>query len=121
MHAENYVSICIQLLCCLQNEEFDKVDKGMDCFLPLNALIKRGQIPRSSDKNLTMVYLNEMRASVIRVMVSHRWLSPSTDPSLAHPDDNTHSKQKLLCICFERLGASGWIRNNPVVWIDFCE
>jgi hypothetical protein len=91
-------------------------------FLPHSALIQRGQIPRSSDENLT-IYLHELRVSVVRVMVSHRWLKPNSDASLAHPDDEHSHKHKLLCTLFQRLGAEGWIRNYDVIdvvtWLDF--
>jgi hypothetical protein len=98
---------------------------GMDIFpisfLPLDALLKRGQIPRSNEP-LT-VHLNELRVSVLRVMVSHRWLSPSADPRVAHPDTIDHPKHSLLAVLFQRLGESGWIQSydclSVVSWIDF--
>ena len=105
------------------------LEQGMDRFpiefLPQHALLKRGQIPRSNE-NLT-VYLHELRVSVVRVMISHRWLSPSADPYQAHPDGAGPRNQKhtLLCVLFERLAASGWIANYDVFkvvnWIDFGE
>ncbi len=105
------------------------LEQGMDRFpiefLPQHALIQRGQIPRSNE-NLT-VYLHELRVSVVRVMVSHRWLSPNADPNLAHPDTGgpRNPKHALLCFLFERLAASSWIINYDVFsvvdWIDFGE
>jgi hypothetical protein len=92
-------------------------------YLPHHALVKHGQIPRSSER-LT-IYLHELRVSVVRVMISHRWFMPSRDPSLAHPDDKHHHKHELLCTLFQRLGAEGWIKNydvlDVVTWLDFGE
>ncbi len=103
------------------------LEHGMDCFpigfLPLTALIKHRQIPRSNER-LT-VYLHEIRVSVVRVMVSHRWLSPSADPRKAHPDSGNHPKHELLSAFFQTLGNSGWIMNydalSVVTWLDFGE
>jgi hypothetical protein len=101
------------------------LEQGMDRFpiefLPHSTLVKRGQIPRSNE--LLTIYLHELRVSVVRVMVSHRWLSPSPDPTQAHPDGRHNQKHALMCDLFERLGAHGWIRNYDVLsvvdWFDF--
>jgi hypothetical protein len=100
------------------------LDRFPISFLPHHSLVKHGKIPRSSE-NLT-IYLHELRASVVRIMVSHRWLSSNSDRDLAHPDDKkTHCKYDLLKTLFERLNKSGWIRNDAMLdlvnWIDFCE
>jgi hypothetical protein len=103
------------------------LEKGMDRFpiefIAHSTLVKRGCIPRS-DEQLT-VYLHELRVCVVRVFVSHRWLSPSMDRNLAHPDGPSNEKHELLVILFQRLGKEGWIQDydelRVVDWIDFCE
>jgi hypothetical protein len=81
------------------------LEVGMDRFpveyLPQSVLIDHSKIPRSSEK-LT-VFLHELRASVVCVMISHRWISPSKDPSQAHPDGPGNQKYKLICDLFLQL------------------
>jgi hypothetical protein len=93
-------------------------------FLPHSALVEHGKIPRSSE-GLKTVYLHELRVSVVRVMISHRWLSPSCDLRLSHPDSKEGHKHALLCTLFQRLGEKGWINNYDVCsvvhWIDYSE
>ncbi len=90
-------------------------------FLPLNALVRCGKIPRAHER--CTVSLCELRLQSVRVMVSHRWLLPNADPSLAHPDDQENHKHALLVALFQRLGMRGWICNFYVVdvvnWLDF--
>jgi hypothetical protein len=90
-------------------------------FLPHSVLIQHGKIPRSDE--MLNVYLHELRVSVVRVMVSHRWLSPSIDQSLAHPDTVGNPIHQLLSSCLERLGKEGWIQQydscSIVHWLDF--
>jgi hypothetical protein len=92
-------------------------------FLPHKALVKYGCIPRSHEegkKYARTVYLCELRTCVVRIFVSHRWLSPSMDKQLAGPDDGDNNKHKLLCELFGKLMTKGWIRNYDVVeWIDY--
>jgi hypothetical protein len=87
--------------------------------LPHAKLVECGKIPRSSEA-LT-VRLNFLRQSVVRVMVSHKWLMPEQ----RLPDNMKNEKHRLLCSLFERLHAGGWIQNydvlNVVDWIDFGE
>lgn len=111
------------------NAEDDAVllEQGIDKFpislLPHRTLRKLGDIPRS-DKKCT-VFLHQLRVAVVRVMVSHRWLSPHEDPKKRHPDNQSKSKHELLCALFDKLGELGWIRNfdkvGVVEWIDFGE
>jgi hypothetical protein len=111
------------------------LEEGLDRFpikfLPHNVLVEHGRIPRSDerltsrqDQRLTSrqdqrltVFLHELRVSVVRIMVSHRWLDHK------HPDDANGVKHELLCELMRRLGDSGWIRNfdmiNVVNWLDF--
>jgi hypothetical protein len=89
-------------------------------FIEHSLFVENKHIPRS-DKAVT-VYLHELRVSVVRVMVSHRWLSPSDDPKAAHPDGKENQKHSLLCTLFQRLVQSNWIGSYAVVhWVDFCE
>jgi hypothetical protein len=85
--------------------------------LPCEQLVKNGQIPRSHER--MTVYLREVRVSVVRIFVSHRWLSCQDK----HPDLlPQHVKHKLLCALFERLVSKGWIENhttNVALWIDY--
>ncbi len=87
--------------------------------LPHDKLIEHGKIPRSSDA-LTVPF-HGIRESVVRVMVSHKWLMPTE----GYPDNWQNAKHDLLCALFERMHAGGWIRNynvvNVVDWIDFGE
>jgi hypothetical protein len=86
-------------------------------FLPHASLVTHGRIPRSHE-NVT-VHLYELRASVFRIMISHRWLSKE------HPDNSENAKHALICVLIERLCAGGWIKNfdglSIVNWLDFCE
>ncbi len=101
------------------------LEAGMDRFpiefLPHHALVEHGGIPRSHQR--MTVYLYELRACVLRIMVSHRWLSPSMDSGSAHPDSQDNKKHELICLLFKKLGEGGWIRNydelKVVEWIDF--
>jgi hypothetical protein len=90
-------------------------------FLPHRALAKHVSLPRS-DMHLT-VYLHELRVSVVRIMVSHRWLKPNYNLHLAHPDGPDNPKHALLCVLCERLERHGWIRNYDTIsvvhWLDF--
>jgi hypothetical protein len=91
-------------------------------FLPLKALVESKRIPRSSEGKTVYVY--ELRAAVVRVMLSHRWLSPNFDhPDLAHPDDEKNHKLALVRELFARLCARGWIRSSDqidiVCWVDY--
>jgi hypothetical protein len=94
-------------------------------FLPYKALADSSRIPRSSEckTDHKTVYLHELRVAVVRVMVSHRWLSPSQNPVSAHPDDKENHKLELMRGLFGRLCANGWIRSsdqlNVVCWIDY--
>ncbi len=98
-------------------------EQGMDNtpvkFLPLSKLQNHDGIPRS-DKNLT-VHLCELRVSIVRVMISHRWLRPRKKL----PDSEGNPKHKLLCVLFKRLCKQGWIRDycdlQIVTWLDFGE
>jgi hypothetical protein len=87
--------------------------------LPHASLIQYGRIPRS-DVCLT-VPLNCLRESVVRVMVSHKWLLPEQKL----PDNLQNEKHQLLCALFERLQEGGWIRSfnvlDVVEWVDFGE
>ena len=71
------------------------------------------------------MYLNELRAAVVKVFVSHRWLSPSSNPLEAHPDSigKGNPKHRLICGCIDRIVKAGWIRSNDMLeivdWIDF--
>jgi len=92
-------------------------------FIPHDSLVKRGAIARSNE-GMT-VYLNELRAVVVKVFVSHRWLSPSPTPSKAHPDmsEEGNPKHKLVCECVNKIISAGWIRSSDMLeivdWIDF--
>lgn len=94
----------------------------------------RAVIPRSSDNS--HVYLHELRASVVRIFFSHRWLSPwwpgggcplpaaqwYRGADEAHPDLNaTHPKAALLAEAVQRMCTEGWIDPTcqVAVWIDF--
>jgi hypothetical protein len=88
--------------------------------LPCTDLISHKKILRSS-KQLT-VPLNEIRAHAVRIMVSHKWLSPDVQ----QPDDTENHKHALLCELFQRLAWYGWIHAsdqvqlvNVVVWMDY--
>jgi hypothetical protein len=87
--------------------------------LPHASLIQYGRIPRS-DADLT-VPLNGLRDSVVRVMVSHKWLLPEQKL----PDNQQNEKHQLLCALFEKLQAGGWIQSSHMLdvveWIDFGE
>ncbi len=100
------------------------LEQGMHQFpirlIPHAKLVNFKQIPRSDQAiaNGLIVYLHEvLRVSVVRVMVSHRWLERN------HPDNQEKEKHMLICSLFERLQAKGWIRNydamNVVDWIDY--
>jgi hypothetical protein len=104
------------------------LEQGMDSFpikfLPHQALVSHRRIPQS-DQPVT-VYLHELRVSVVRVMVSHRWLTPNKDdPKLAHPDNKQNHKHELMCALFKRLASKEWIHSyhelSVVDWIDFGE
>jgi hypothetical protein len=104
------------------------LEQGMDSFpikfLPHQALVSHRRILRS-DQPVT-VYLHELRVSVVRVMVSHRWLTPNKDdPKLAHPDNKQNHKHELMCALFKRLASKEWIHSyhelSVVDWIDFGE
>ena len=92
-------------------------------FIPHTSLIDCGKIARSSEEKT--VYLKELRAVVVKVFVSHRWLSPSDTPSTAHPDmiEQGHPKHLLVCRAVEKMIDQGWIRSSDMVdivdWIDF--
>jgi hypothetical protein len=102
------------------------LEQGMNrfpiTFIPHAKLVECKEIPRSDQaaKHGLVVYLHEMlRASVVRVMVSHRWLQGN------HPDNANKEKHKLLCALFERLHAKRWIKNYDIMdvvnWVDYCE
>jgi hypothetical protein len=99
------------------------LDKFPIEFLPYKALVDCTRIARSHEGKT--VYLYELRIAVVRVMVSHRWLSPSFDPHCAHPDDQENHKLALLRELFGRLCANGWISSSDqldvVCWIDYGE
>jgi hypothetical protein len=98
------------------------LEQGMIKFLSHSALIQNGEIPRSSQ--MLTVYLYELRTSIVRVMVSHRWLTPGDKEKQikGHPDKD-NQKYMLLCAMFEKLGKSGWIKNYDQVrimdWLDY--
>ncbi len=100
------------------------LEQGMHCFpitfIPHASLLEIKQIPRSDQatNNGLIVFLHEvLRVSVVRVMISHRWLNER------HPDNAENAKHKLICALFERLLAKGWIRAcdamDVVDWIDY--
>lgn len=90
-------------------------------FISHTKLIERGAIARSSDR--MTVYLNELRAAVVKVFVSHRWLSPrQRQPDIVDgPPGNHHPKHKLICGAIDRMIEQGWIRSSDMIvdWIDF--
>jgi hypothetical protein len=92
-------------------------------FLPYKVLVDCPRIVRSSEHKT--VYLHELRVDVVRVMVSHRWLSSSFNPCCAHPDDQENHKLLLLRELFGRMCAHGWIRSSDQLhiacWIDYGE
>lgn len=53
------------------------------------------------------------------VMVSHRWLRPSMDPKLAHPDDEAGFKARLLAH-YGRQEAEAPGKRETYFWIDYC-
>jgi hypothetical protein len=99
------------------------LEQGMDRFpikfVPHAKLVEFKQIPRSDKavENRMIVFLHELRVSVVRVMVSHRWLER------AHPDNAEHEKHRMIGALFGRLEKKGWIRNYDVMdvvdWIDY--
>ena len=101
------------------------LEKGLNLypmeFIPHDALVERGAIPRSDEKKT--VYLNELRSAVLRLFISHRWLDGDRKP--AHPDKSREGnpKHKLICMAIEKMKAAGWInlsdRLDIVDWIDF--
>lgn len=92
-------------------------------FIPHASLVQRGAIARSSE-GIT-VYLNELRVVVVKVFISHRWLSPSATPLLAHPDKvgEDNPKHRLVCECVNKIVSARWIRSSDMLeiveWIDF--
>ncbi len=102
------------------------LEKGLNqfplAFIPHAAILKFKRIPRSDQaagSGSTILLRELLRVSVIRVMVSHRWLNEK------HPDNAHNVKHKLICGLFERLQTKGWIRSfdsmDVVDWIDYCE
>jgi hypothetical protein len=98
-----------------------RVDTFPTKFLQHRNLEALKRIPRSDDPAVHPVYLCELRARVVRVMISHRWLSPSLDRRAAHPDTTDNKKHELVCAVFQRMVAEGWLTSLDVAqWIDFC-
>jgi hypothetical protein len=78
-----------------------------------------GKLPRSSDGKT--VDVSEIPGDTILVFVSHQWLRPHTHPKMAHPDDTTNSKHKLICGAVTQLAASKkWDTSKICLWLDYC-
>ena len=90
-------------------------------------LTELGYLPRSSE-NKTMDALEGIRhfgAPVVEIfMVSHRWLRPSLDPNISHPDAENHCKAAAINE-FSKWRKK-WVENThrftPEIfyWIDYC-
>lgn len=62
-------------------------------------IVELGRIPRSEEEQAgdAMEGIERFGAPQVEIiMISHRWLRPSLDPSLAHPDSEDHQKAKAI-------------------------
>lgn len=86
--------------------------------VPLGAFVRHGRIPRSDD-GLALPFLSLPSGARV-IFVSHRWLRPHADPSMAHPDDADRSKHGLLCGGAAALAdAKSWDEGLVYLWVDF--
>ena len=89
-------------------------------------LAELGRLPHSNEGEAVdaLVGIDHFGAPAVEVfMVSHRWLRPSLDRRLSHPDDSAGEKARALCEF--SLWRRAWVRHKHgflpelYYWIDY--
>eukprot|EP01010_Urceolus_cornutus_P003787 NODE_554_length_1550_cov_252.945370_g416_i0.p1 GENE.NODE_554_length_1550_cov_252.945370_g416_i0~~NODE_554_length_1550_cov_252.945370_g416_i0.p1 ORF type:complete len:458 (-),score=102.54 NODE_554_length_1550_cov_252.945370_g416_i0:175-1494(-) len=85
--------------------------------LPYTIFKAKGRFIRSSEGDA--VEVSSLSKNSVIVFISHRWLRPHMDPTIAHPDNEKNEKHGHIILGLEKFFPSTEEHRRLYLWIDF--